>query len=370
MSVDRKIDGEQGIRLILPSACHQPRIFQVTLIPVLLILCGLMIKILSSLLVILFLFPASPQAQEKRSKKKFLRVGVIQSISHPSFDRVENGFEKALAQAGYRDGVQILYDRQNAKGETGQANAIIENFVKARVDLIHSIGPLSSQAAVTRVKHIPIVFSAVPDPVRAGIVPKKSRPDTKTGTNVTGVADPWQVHQQFQLYTKFLPRARRWATLYRADDLDSISHVREMRRSAKRLNLELIEATLSNSSDAARAVEFLSSKVHAIHITRDEVVACAFSEIVKVCNAKKIPLFGGFGDGPRGAVAVYGLDYFFAGKLAGRRAARILNGEKPGNIAWGNAVRYSLMINEHAAKAQGVIIPPELLKKADKVVEE
>jgi putative ABC transport system substrate-binding protein len=330
-----------------------------------------MIKILSPLLILVFLLPVSPLAQERESKKKFFRIGVIQTISHPTFDQVARGFEKALAQAGYREGVQITYDRQNARGEAAQANAIIENFVRARVNLIHSIGSLSSRAAVRRVKHIPIVFSAVPDPMMAGVVPKKSRPETKTGTNVTGVSDPWPVHLQFELYAKFLPRAKRWATLYRAGDSDSISHVREMRKSAKRLGLELIEATLSNSSDAAKAVEFLSGKVHAIHITRDETAASAFPEIVRVCNAKKIPLFGGDGvSASRGAVAVYGLDYFFLGKLAGRRAARILKGQKPGNIPWGNAMRYNLIVNETAAKAQGMVIPPGLLKKADKLVEE
>jgi putative ABC transport system substrate-binding protein len=91
---------------------------------------------------------------------------------------------------------------------------------------------------------------------------------------------------------------------------------------------------------------------------------------VKLCNERKIPLFtGDIYSVRRGAIAAYGLDYYHLGYSAGKKAVQILRGEKPGNIPWEPAEKCLLVINEGAAKAQGVIIPPDLLKKADKVIE-
>jgi putative ABC transport system substrate-binding protein len=251
------------------------------------------------------------------------------------------------------------------------AQAIAQKFVDEKVDLIHCIAILTSQAVVKRIKNIPIVFSSVSDPVNAGLVPKTSLPETKTGTNVTGVSDRWPVHLQFEMSTKFIPRAKKWGTIYNARDANSRAHIKKMRESAKKLGVELIEAKISIRGETMQAVQSLSGKVQAIHLTHDHTVTSAFGVIVKVCNEKKIPLFtGDVYSVPRGAIAAYGLDYFFIGHSAGKRAARILAGEKPGDIPWGTAEKLSLVVSEKAAKAQGIFIPPDLLKKADKVIEE
>jgi putative ABC transport system substrate-binding protein len=141
-----------------------------------------------------------------------------------------------------------------------------------------------------------------------------------------------------------------------------------MRESAKKLGVELIEAKVSIRGETMKAVQSLSGKVQAIHLSHDHTVASAFKVIVKVCNEKKIPLFtGDIYSVPRGAIAAYGLDYYLVGYSAGTKAVQILRGEKPGNIPWEPAEKCLLVINERAAKAQGVIIPPDFLKKADKV---
>jgi putative ABC transport system substrate-binding protein len=141
-----------------------------------------------------------------------------------------------------------------------------------------------------------------------------------------------------------------------------------MRESAKKLGVGLIEAKISIRGETLKAAQSLSTKVQAVHLSHDHTVASAFGVIVKVCNEKKIPLFtGDIYSVPRGAIAAYGLDYYLVGYSAGKKAIEILKGEKPGNIPWELAKEYLLVINEGAAKAQGVIIPPDVLKKADKI---
>lgn len=309
-------------------------------------------------------------AQEKKAKK-MIRIGTTQIVSHPALDADEKGFEKALADGGFKEGVNVTYDRQNAQGDMANAHTIAQKFLDAKVDMVHSIATPTSQAVVKVIRNIPVIFSSVTDPVDAGLVPKGSAPGKKSGTNVTGVSDRWPVGLQFEMYTKFVPKVKKWGTIYNAGDANSLVHIKEMREAAKKLGVELIEATISTSAETLQAAQSLAGRVGAINITSDNTAVSAFEAIVKVCNEKKIPLFAGDVDSvPRGAIAAYGLDYFLIGYSAGKKAVQVLKGKKPGDIPWGPAENFSLVISEKAAKEQGVTIPPDLLKKADKVIKE
>jgi len=322
-------------------------------------------------ILLLIISPAISFAQEKTSKKIIPRIGVTQTVSSPDFDADAKGFEKALAEAGFKEGIHIIYDRQNAQGDVNRSQTIAQRFLNGKVDLIHSIATPSSRAVMKIIKDVPIVFSSVTDPVFAGLIPKTSPLGTKTGTNVTGTSDRWPVTLQFETYAKFFPKAKKWGTIYNAKDTRSIPYIREMREAAKNLKVELIEVPISNEVETLSAVQFLAGKAQTIYITYDHVALSSFDDIVKVCNEKKVPLFGGdLKCVTKGAMTAYGWDYFQIGYSAGRKAARILKGEKPGDIPWELGEKLLLMINEKAAKAQGAIVAPELLKKADKVITE
>jgi putative ABC transport system substrate-binding protein len=133
--------------------------------------------------------------------------------------------------------------------------------------------------------------------------------------------------------------------------------------------VELIEARITSGAEVAPAVRTLAGKIQAMNIVFDPTVLSSFGAIVKVCNEKKIPLFGGdVRSVTKGAMAAYGFDYFQIGYAAGKKAVRILKGELPGEIPWEPGEKLVLVINETAAKAQGAIISPDLLKRADKVI--
>lgn len=322
-------------------------------------------------ILLLVISPALSYAQEKISKKIIPRIGVTQTASYLDFDADANGFEKALAEAGFKEGIHVIYDRQNARGDVDHTRTIAHKFLNADVDLIHSIATPSSRAVIKVIQDIPIVFSSVTEPVYAGLIPQRSPVGTKTGTNVTGVSDRWPVTLQLEMYTRFFPKAKKWGTIYNAGDPRSILYVKELRETAKKLKVELIEVTTSSSDEVLPAAQFLARKAQTIYITYDHIALSSFDTIVKVCSEKKIPLFGGdLKCVTKGAMAAYGWDYFQIGYSAGRKAVRILKGEKPGDIPWELGGKLVLLINEKAAKAQGAIVPPELLKKADKIVQE
>jgi putative ABC transport system substrate-binding protein len=320
------------------------------------------------LIFVLLLLICSPFAQEKKVKK-FFRIGVAQFSSSQAFDKDQKGFEKALAEVGFKEKANVIYDRQSAQGDIANAQTIAQKFLKDRLDLIHTIAPSTSQAVVKIIKDVPVVFSSVTHPVDSGLVPKTSLPGTKSGTNVTGVSYHWPVQLQVEMYTRFVPKAKKWGTIYNAGDTNSLLLIEGMREAAKKLKIELIEAVISNSAETMAAAQFMAGKVQAIHITYDTTAVSGMEAIVRVCNEKKIPLFTSDVESVcGGAIAAYGVNFFLIGYSAGRKAVRILKGEEPGDIPWGRVDRFSLAVNEKAAKAQGVIIPPDLLKKSDKII--
>jgi putative ABC transport system substrate-binding protein len=326
-------------------------------------------RIRSISVLLLIVSPAVSFAQEK-IYNKIPRIGVTQTVSYADFDEDAKGFEKALAEAGFKEGVQVTYDRQNAQGDIKRTQTIAHHFLDSDMSLIHSIATPASRAAIKIIKDIPIVFSSVTDPVYAGLISRESPLGTKTRTNVTGISDRWPVTQQFEMYTQFFPRAKKWGTIYNTGDLRSIPYIRELREAAEKLGVELIEATISNGDEALPAAQFLAGKVQTLYITYDHIALSSLDAIVKVCNERKIPLFGGdLKCVTRGAMAAYAWDYFQIGYAAGRKAVRILKGEKPGEIPWELGEKMVLLINERAARAQGAIVPPRLLKKADKIIQ-
>jgi len=299
---------------------------------------------------------------------KMIRIGEAQIVAHPALDNDSKGFAAALAEEGFIEGKNINIDRQNAQGDQPNCAIIAQKFEDDKVDLVHAISTPNAQAQVKISKTIPIVFSSVTDPVATGIVPKMG----KTGTHVTGVSDRWPITLQCKMYQDIVPHTKKWGTIYNPGDVNVTFHIKEMKKTIEGMGLKLIEAHVSTSAEVMQAAQSLVGRVDAIHITSDNTCVSAFESIVKVCNTNNIALFAGDRDStPRGAVAAYGPDYFLVGYTAGKKAARILKGEKPGNIPAGLASEYSLWISLKSAKAQGVKLPLTLVKKAaDKLWDE
>ena len=174
------------------------------------------------------------------------------------------------------------------------------------------------------------------------------------------------------MYQDLVPHAKRWGTNYNPGDVNVTIHIKKMKEAMEKMGAKLIEAHISSSSEVMQAAQSLVGRVDAIHITSDNTAVSAFESIVKVCNENNIPLFAGDRDStPRGAVAAYGLDYFKIGYTAGKKAARILKGENPGEVEAGLADGFSLWVSLKHAKEQGLDLPPTLIQKAaDKMWDE
>ena len=294
---------------------------------------------------------------------KTFRIGVTQIVSHPALDADQKGFEKALKDAG----VDAKYDYQNAQGDMSNAQAIARKFKGDNLDLVHCIATPTSQAIVKVITKTPVVYSSVTDPVDAGLV-KTMGP---AGGNVTGVSDAWPYDRQVKLHHEMVPAAKVWGTIYNAGDANSVKSIGWAKAAMKKYGLKYVEVTVSTSAEVYMAAQSLADRVDAIFIISDNTVVSAFESLVKVCNDKKVPLFGGGTESvPRGSIAALGFDYFQVGYTAGLKAVQILKeGKKPGDIPSSLTKTLKLVVNLKAAKAQGVKLDPKFIKMADQVIQ-
>jgi putative ABC transport system substrate-binding protein len=297
---------------------------------------------------------ASPSADTSKAYK----IGITQIVTHPALDAAVDGFKAALAEKGFTN---ITYDDQNAQGDMATASSIAQKFAGEGLDLILGVATPTTQAVVKADQTTPIVFTAVTDPVGAGIV---TDPEAPTG-NVTGVSDMLPVEPHIELIKAIVPDAKTVGVIYNAGESNSVFLIKAEKEAAAKAGIEIVDATASNSSEVQAAAQSLVGRVDAISVLTDNTAVSALESIIKIAEQNKIPLISGDTDSvKRGAVAAYAFDYEDLGKQAGYQAAEILSGTPIKDIPVEYAKNLQLSINEKAAKAMGVTIPTDLVDKA------
>lgn len=292
-------------------------------------------------------------------------VAVTAIVEHPSLDMVRDGVRDALKAAGYEAGKNLNWQYQSAQGNTGTAAQIARKFAGDAPDVIVAIATPSAQAVVAATKTIPVVYSAVTDPVAAQLVPSMQA----SGTNVTGVSDALPVEQQIELIRKVVPNARRVGMVYNPGEANSVTVVKQMQELLPKFGMSLVEAAAPRTVDVGSAARSLIGKVDVIYTSTDNNVISAYESLVKVGNDARIPLIASDTESvQRGAVAAAGINYRDVGLQTGRLVVRILQGEKPGAIASETGGKTQLFLNAGAAQKQGVTLSDSLLKSAAKVI--
>ncbi|WP_434631044.1 ABC transporter substrate-binding protein [Thermoanaerobacterium thermosaccharolyticum] len=299
------------------------------------------------------------------STEKMITIGITQIVEHPALDSAREGFIKALKDNGYVEGKNVTFIQENAQGDMSTAQTIAKKFVDKNVDLIFSIATPTTQAVKKATSTIPIVFTAVTDPVAAGLVKSFDKP----GGNVTGTSDMEPINDQLKLIKDLVPGAKRIGIIYNAGEVNSTVQVKIAKDDAASLGYSIVEATVSNSSEVNQAAQSLVGKVDAIWLPTDNTVASSVAAIIKVANSAKIPVVAaekGMVEG--GSLATLGISYSDLGYQAGLMAIKILKGEKPENIKVETAKNLQLIINQKEADAIGLKIPDSIMKKAQEVI--
>lgn len=304
-------------------------------------------------------FAASVQAAD-------VHVAITQIVEHPALDACRNGVRDVLAEAGYVEGKGLKWSYESAQGAMPTAVQIAKKFVGDAPDVIVAIAAPSAQAMVASTRDIPVVFSAVTDPVAAKLVSNWEHP----GANVTGTSDKAPIEKHLAMIKRIVPTAKTIGVLYNPGEVNSVSSLDAVKAAAPALGLGVVEGPAPKSSEVLAAARALVGKADALYVPTDNTVVSAFEAVVKVGYDAKLPVFASDVDSvPRGAIAALGFNYYEVGRQTGEIVVQILKGAKPGDIPVAGVKKTDLWINPKSAARMGVTIPEAVAAEAVKVVE-
>ncbi len=319
-----------------------------------------------SLLFVMFLFSIIPfsSANGAEPAKKSL-IGISKIVSHPALDAVEKGIQDELAQ----EKIQVSYDLQNANGDIGTAASIANKFLSEKVTVAVGIATPTSQSLVNTLKNCPIVFSAVTDPVKAGLV-KSLNGGEKW---VTGVSDMTPVKQQIELLLR-IKKIKRLGHIYTSSEENAVVLAGIVKKACKELGIEFVETTVSKSSEVKQATQAIIRRVDALYISTDNTVVSAMSAVADVAMKNGVPIISADPSSAENypVLAAWGFDYYKMGRATGKLVAEILKGKKPEQIPTRFMTKTSdidLLVNKDVAKKLKLQIPQDILKNANKIVE-
>jgi putative ABC transport system substrate-binding protein len=294
-----------------------------------------------------------------------ITIGVSKTVQHPALDAVEQGIQDELNDAG----VGAKFDLQNANGDVNTAAQIAAQFQNEKVALAVGIGTPVAVALATNIKDVPVVFSAVTDPVGAGLVDTLSHGKG----NVTGMSDAVPVAAQLKLF-KDVAGVKTIGYIYTSNEANSISALAEVKAACAELELKLIEQAISVAGEVRQATEALVGRVDGIYITTDNTVYSALPSLIDVCHRAKKPLFSADVTSCKegGAVIAQGFSYYKAGRVTGNMVYQILSGKKPEEIPvrfLTEPNEFDLLFDLDEAKNCGLTIPEQYLSQANFIFE-
>ena len=252
----------------------------------------------------------------------------LQFAPHASLDNCYEGIIEGLKNTGFIDGISATIEFVNGMGEIETNNLAAASFVSKNYDMIIAIATPSAVAAyaAARDAQIPVVFSAVSNPVSAGLVRSLDFPDT----GATGTTDTLNFDGQLKMIRAFLPEAKTIGVLYTTSEANSISQIESLTEAAKDYDFEIKTVGITDASEVAMgAAQLIAEKIDVMNNVTDNNVVNNFSVVTNATDPAGIPIFGSEIEqvARYGCVASESLDYVALGILTGEMAGEILKGE-------------------------------------------
>lgn len=305
---------------------------------------------------------ASENKKSAQGKNEVFKIGIAQIVEHPALDASREGFIDALKEGGFKNGENIDIEFQSAQGDPATAQTIAASFVADKKDMILAIATPTAQAAFNTTKEIPVLITAVTDPIEAGLVKSWE----KTETNVTGTSDMAPIEEQFKLLKELIPSSKKVGILFNTSEVNSEIQLKMAEKIAPKFNLQIEKAGVTNVNEIPQAMQSLLDKVDVIYVLTDNMVASAMPLIVNESMKKNIPIIGSEkGHVEAGALATEGIDYYKLGFQTGLMAIEVINGKAPENMSIDTLKDTQLIINQNTADILKINISEELKKSAE-----
>lgn len=321
-------------------------------------------KTLVCVLAVLLITAFTVGAQGAREDRPRV-IGISKIVSHPALDAVEQGIQDELAEQGF----EFQFDLQNANGDFGAATQIASKFRTDRVAYAVGIATPTSQALVNEITDIPVIYSAITDPVDAGLVDTYDAP----GGNVTGFSDMTPVAEQLRILMEMVDVSA-LGHVYSSGEANAVVLAGIARQTAEELGIEFVEATVTNSAEVRSAAQSIAGRVDAFYVSTDNTVVSALAALVEAATQAGVPVMSADPSSADGinVLAAHGFSYYNMGRATGRLIADIEGGRDIGSIPtqyMTDPADVDLLINLDAADALGITIPDSVLQNATMVIQ-
>ena len=287
-------------------------------------------------------------------------IGISKIVAHPALDALEQGIMEVVSEK-YPD---TVFDCQNANGEMSTAASIAQKFKSEKVDLAVGIATPTAQALAQAISDAPVIFSAVTDPVDAGLVSSTSKGEG----NITGVSDMTPVKEQIEMLASLMD-LKTLGHVYTNSEANAVRLAEITEEVCGELGIEFIGTGVSNSSEVKQAAQTIAGKVDAFYVSTDNTVVSAISAIIDVADKAGIPIVSADPTSSEngGVLLSWGFDYYKMGKASGRMILDILEGADPDTIPtmyMTDPSDIDLLIDTANAEKLGISIPADLLAAA------
>ena len=289
------------------------------------------------------------------------KVAVSQIVEHPALDATRQGLLDGLKAKGFEEGKNLEFTYQTAQGNPAIAVQIARQFVGEKPDVLVGIATPTAQALAASTRSIPVIFTAVTDPLGAKLVKNLARPTA----NVTGLSDLSPVAQHVELMQELVPDLKAIGVVFNPGEANGVALVDLLKETAKAKNIQVVEASALKSADVQGAARIIASKVQVLYAPTDNTVASTIDALIGVANQAKIPVVGGSTSFVKnGAVASLGFDYYQVGVQTAEYVEAVLNGTPISELPVKFAIGSDLFLNLDTAKRLGITLSDAMLQRA------
>ena len=320
----------------------------------------------SLILVAAMLLPVAVVAQAQQ--EKVYRVGVV--LPGGAFYETIDGLRVGLKQLGLQDGRRLNLVIRETKGDAKAAEETAKNFEKENVDLLYTTATSVTIAARRATAEIPIVFCAGADPVDLGLVESFAKP----GGRLTGVfyRDTDLTAKRLEILKEIVPKLRHVVTFYDPRSRVSADSAKLVQEEIARIRgIGFAERHVSSVDDLRASLRTLKpGQVEAIFEVSDALVHLHDQLIIDTAKVKRLAtMFVNQSSVVKGGLASYNISRHEVGRVSAKYVQRILTGIKPKDLPVEGVDKIALTINLKAPKQIGLMIPPNVLARADSVIQ-
>ena len=302
---------------------------------------------------------------EAQQAAKMPRVGFLTPLdrSAPHFE----AFRQGLAGLGYVEGNNIIVDPRFAEGQYERLPDLVAELVRLKVDVIAVTGAVTARAAKKAVTDIPIVFAVVVDPVADDVVASLERP----GGNVTGLTsfDPQQARKQLELLMETIPSLKLVALLGDQGVSEALMKASEEQARALGLQSQRLRVAGPNPDLEGAFAAIKQERADAVLILEEPILGVHSKRIAELAAKDRLPTMFAPSRAGAGGLIAYGTSQVEGIRRMAAYVDKVLKGVRPGELPVETVARYELIVNLKTAREIGITIPPEVLKRADRVIQ-